>query len=324
MPATADQPSQPPVVYADPEHGNEPICLDCFLWLRNQATDSDTVKEWGEIQEIARSGWQRLPAVIQEQQGFKDPNGWAKFLLDCMGWSRVKARCSECCRRLALNYFVLAEEMKGAQPAQGYCARCGEAAAEANTLALEVAASGYLPIVPILDPDPKYGHLPKLAASHVASMGILLAEPDNILTKSFWSILHKRILNVLHDEIAKDAPSENFKYQPLNLSAQKLWEIAVVLKQVADMGTIAKHNFAGVVEAHAKDPGNPPKRLALVKAFEWSQQMEPPMTYVELATLLVEHDTANQWNGEVMNLADNIKIAVNKYRTLMPLGTGRY
>lgn len=140
-------------------------------------------------------------------------------------------------------------------------------------------------------------------------------------------ILHRRILEVLSVEIAEGStsdPPDKFRYEPLRLGAQKLWAVAVVLKQVADMGAVAKHNFAGVVESHAKDPSNPPKRLALVKAYEWSQQMVPPMTYTELAMLLVEQGVADEWHGEVVKLSDNIRIAVNRYRALMPLRSGSY
>lgn len=324
IPATAEKKTAAPVVYSDQEHNNQPICLDCFLRIRNETTDCGELEKWGRAQAYTRAIWERIPTEIRQQKGLEDPHGWVKLFLDTLKWPRTKGRCWACCHRLALNYLMLTEEVNGAQPSQAYCILCQRAAAETNTLALEVAASGYKPNVPILQPDLKYGHLVKLSQAHLASLGTLLAEPENPMVHTFWHICHSRILKALGVETVDGSPSEKFKYEPLQLGAQKLWEIAVILKQTANMGAIAKRNFSGVVESNAKESNNPPKRLALVQVYEWSQKMVPRMTYIELASLLIEHGVADECGGEVVKLADNIKVAVSKYRKLLPLGSGRY
>lgn len=320
MPATAKKKAPPPTVYADQNHNDQPICLDCFLRVRNEDTKSEELEEWGKVQEYTRVLWERIPADTRQQKDLEDPNGWVKLLLDSLKWRRTKGRCWACRRRIALYYRLLVEEIQGAQEVSEFRSRCQAVAAEANSLALAIAASGHRPGVPIFDPDPKYGHLRRLVGEHLASLKGLLAEPDSLSTKVLWRLLNRQLQNVLTGGASQE-DLEKVKYEPLELGAQKLWEVAVALAQIGDLGAVAERNFAGVVRAKAKDPYNLPERLALVEAYQEAQKLTPPMGYGELAKALIDHEVVDEkWCCDTVDdLKANIQRAVKKYRDQMPL-----
>lgn len=325
MPATAKAQAKRPPVYADQNHDGKPICLDCFLRLSNEVTDPDAYDEWVRIQGLTQAAWENMSPDLRQRGDFDDPNGWVKLLLDSLKWPRSKGRCWACSQQLALYYRLLVEETQGASGVREFRARCQAAAAETNTLALEVAASGYRPIVRILNPDPKYGHLPAMAAAHVASLEALLIEPELLPVQVLWKLLNRQIQKVLRGETTPEL-NEKIKYEPLKLGAPKLWELAVALKQIADMGSFAERNFSGVVRTNTKDPHNPPERLALVAAYQEAQKMIPPMGYGELAKVLIEHEVVDGkwWGDDIKDLQTNIQRAVKKYRPLMPLRAFSY
>lgn len=323
MPPTAKNNPPAPLLYADREYGDRPICLDCFPKVRNEITDPDDYDEWGRVHQSARADWESMPADKRREMDLDHPLGWVKLLLDSRKWPRVKGRCWGCARQLALTYRRLLEEIRGAQKVKEFRALCEAAAKEAAALALEVAGSDYEPRVPVLQPDPKYSHLLELQASHLASLRVLFTEPESHSVKPLWRTLYCRILAVLDGVAQNYTEGEQVKYEPLAVGAQKLWEIAVSLKRIAAMGSVAERNFAGVVRAKAKDPYNLPERLALVAIYQEAQKMVPPMGDGELAKVLIEHEVVDGkwWGDDVKELEQNIHTALKKYRPLMPLQT---
>lgn len=320
---TAKNKPPAPLLYADRDHSDRPICIDCFPKVRNEINDPDEYDEWVRTQQFACADWENMPADKRREMDLECPLGWVKLLLDSRKWPRVKGRCWACCRQLALTYRRLLEEIRGAQKVKEFRTRCDAAAKETAAFALEVAGSDYEPRVPVLQPDPKYSYLLKLQASHLASLRVLLAEPESISVKPLWRVLHGRIVAVLRDGVIDDLQAENIKYEPLAVGSHKLWEIAVSLKRAATMGSVAERNFAGVVRAKAKDPYNLPERLALVVIYQEAQKMVPPMGDGELARVLIEYEVVDgKWCGDdVKELEANIHSAVKKYRPLMPLQT---
>jgi hypothetical protein len=307
------------VVYADRENGDRPICLECFVRHKNRAEDPTQKREWSKCEQIAMAAWTGIAEDKRQQHGIDGPEGWVKLMLKGLKWPQVKGRCWGCAAQLALAYRALVEEVEGAPAVKEFADRCRKASEDANQLALEIETCGYRPGVPIFQRDPKYDEMVGLAKAHIISLTAALAKPSAIAAMPLWDYLRSRMAELL--PVAEPGKNE-VGYDALAVGPKNLRQIAVILKNTAFMEVASHLNFAGVVRRYAKDPHNPPKRLTLVLAYQWAQDLRPPMGYLELAQTLIKYrviDATPNDKDEAERVADNIKRAVAKYRDLMPI-----
>lgn len=320
------QPSPNPLLYADQHHGGEPVCLPCFLRHQTESPDAARREEWAKIQASISAQWQAMPEERREKLGVNHPLGWVQLILNSQKWPRANGRCWDCVRQLVVSYRMLVEEVEGAEEFEALCESLQKAADDANRLALEMEASNYHPNSLGLQDGLWAGALSELATTYVASIQAALAERQHASSQSLLCRLRPQVralLSLVKDE--RCGPDEA-RYEPLQVTPDKLRAVAVVLRQSAVLRFVTQHNFAAVLRQHAKDPHNLPERLALVVAYQWGQQMQPRMGYAELAQALVKWEAVpTMWRGgNVGYLAENIRKAVQKYRSLGPIPITNY
>ena len=323
---TADTKPSAPILFADREHEERPVCVPCFLRWKRSATDPQERERWQECEQHAQETWAKLPAARREQLGITDEScGWLLLLLDAMKWPLLtKGRCWRCAHNMVIAFRQLIEETQGADAAQDYAAKCKHAATAADGLALEMEAIGFQKLEFTADLDRVRGDFKEARDRHLATLEIVLREPDALMVKTLWQQLHRALSTILRStDAAEDA--EPMKYDPLTRGPTCVRHIAVALLQVSQMAAVTGHNFAGVVQAHSSSVGRRPERLALVVAYQWAQQMSPPMGYGELARVLFGSGvTKSLWGGDATSLEANIKQAVRHFKDRGPIQTQNY
>jgi hypothetical protein len=124
-------PAKKPLLYADREHDDQPICLECFQRHKNMADDPTQRREWEEGRQFAISTWNSISEEKRQRLGIDGPHGWVMFILEALQWPPTKGRCWGCALQLAKSYRLLVEEIKGAPAVQAFCSDCQEASKDA-------------------------------------------------------------------------------------------------------------------------------------------------------------------------------------------------
>lgn len=330
MPETTKKESAPPLVYADRENGNRPICLACFVRHKKDFAGRLQSEQWSQLEISLRAQWESIPEGERKNKGIDGPLGWVELYLDSLQWPRVKGRCWGCARFVASLYSMLTWELRSQQKNKDFYEQCCRIAFEANNLALEFAASKYQPGKPISEMSPRYDYISRMVDMHMDSICAFFQVPDIIKAGPYRMVdytfiqMRRGLFNRFCEFMASRTTLTN--YDPLDLGAEKLREVAVFMRQEAELVYSLNDGFAGVVSSYAKDPNNPPERLALVVTYQQAQQMVPPMGYGELARALIEYDQVDgKWSKEDASvLKENIQKAVKKYRSLMPIPRHTY
>lgn len=321
-PAKSTQKTEPRasvILFADPKNDARPICLPCAASQLAATTDPAEREAWQFEEQIARAVW---AALRESKKSLKvavpDSEGWLYLMLTKMGWKEVtsdRERCWDCCHRFAIAYRLLVEEQRGAPLARVYAQQCKEAAEAAALLALEIEATDYRPTGLACDGHDLRGDLKELIHRHIATLRAVNTAPSEPLSWVVWTRLDQR-LAAIAEQIAADSSVAHIRYDPLTVGPEFVRAVAVALRKTSLLGSFTHHGFAGVVAEHTKDPYNPPQTLALVKAYQWAQELAPPMGYRELARVLIEHGVADPvWGGDIVDLANSIKGAVRSHKS---------
>lgn len=307
------------VLFANPANDGRPICLLCFARRLAAITDPAERAAWSIKEQDARAAWAVLGASGKPMKvSIPASDGWLFLLLTEQKWTRIskkRQRCWDCCERLALAYRQIVEEERGAPGARNYAQQCKTAAEAAALLALEIEATDYRPTGLACDGHDLRGDLKELVHRHIATLRAVSTAPSEPLSWVVWTRLDQR-LAAIAEQIAADSSVAHIRYDPLTVGPEFVRAVAVALRKTSLLGSFTHHGFAGVVAEHTKDPYNPPQTLALVKAYQWAQELAPPMGYRELARVLIEHGVADPvWGGDIVDLANSIKGAVRSHKS---------
>ncbi len=308
------------VLFANPANDGRPICLLCFARRLAAITDPAERAAWSIKEQDARAAWAVLGASGKPMKvSIPASDGWLFLLLTEQKWTRIskkRQRCWDCCERLALAYRQIVEEERGAPGARNYAQQCKTAAEAAALLALEMEANDYRPTGLAIQLDELLGDLRDRLLKHIETLRAIQTEPSEAMARVLWRDCVRRLADIAKG-MAPDASSEQVRYEPLIAGSEPVRAVAVALRKTSLLASYTHHSFAGVVDAHASDPSNPPQRMALVKAYQWAQtEWTPPMGYRELAAVLIEHGAADSmWGGDKMALAESIKKAVKTHRS---------
>lgn len=314
------------MLFADKEHDEQPVCVPCFLRWKRSSTDPQERIRWQECEQFAQETWAKLPPARREQLGITDEVcGWLLLMLDAMKWPRLsKGRCWRCALTLAIAFRQLIEEAQGAEAARDYAAGCKQAAIAASSLVLEMEAIGFQKVEFVADEDRVRGDFKDARDRHVAMLRTVLQEPDALMAKMLWQHL-KRALSASLFENRSSEDADLQKYDPLVEGPSRVRAVAVALRETSQSADVTHHNFAGVVQGHSARVGRRPERLALVVAYQWAQQLSPPMGYGELARVLFDSGvTKSLWGGDAVSLEANIKQAVRHFKDRGPIQTQNY
>lgn len=307
------------ILFADPAKDARPICLPCVARQLATITDPTEREAWQREEQIARATWASLRAAGKPLRvAVSESEGWLYLMLTRRKWKHVtkkRLRCWDCCHRFAIAYRLLVEEQRGAPLARVYAQQCKEAAEAAALLALEIEATDYRPTGLACDGHDLRGDLKELIHRHIATLRAVNTAPSEPLSWVVWTRLDQR-LAAIAEQIAADSSVAHIRYDPLTVGPEFVRAVAVALRKTSLLGSFTHHGFAGVVAEHTKDPYNPPQTLALVKAYQWAQELAPPMGYRELARVLIEHGVADPvWGGDIVDLANSIKGAVRSHKS---------